>query len=293
MTEESIRSNLAIEEKYDEVKALITLGKEKGYLLFDEVNDMLPAEVSTSEDLDELFDAFGNAGIDIVESEDKYKELKASGLAGLGKQSDVELDLTPGALEKTNDPVRMYLREMGTVPLLTREGEVEIAGRRLQEPDQLAAQFIERRQAGERIHPFGVQHRLAHRAAEDHEFLVRLGEFDGDFRCRHGVGGKGEASWPLKQIRDALGVGAFERELDEPVLRHFDLAAGASHFAPQLGHLGDGQARIVSDDDHAGLGEDVVKRRHDFALLCSLQCSLRLFWGRKSSCPSATPCREN
>jgi RNA polymerase primary sigma factor len=129
MTEESIRSNLAIEEKYDEVKALITLGKEKGYLLYDEVNDMLPSEVSTSEDLDELFDAFGNHGIDIVESEDKYKELKASGLAGMGKQGDVELDLTPGAIEKTNDPVRMYLREMGTVPLLTREGEVEIAKR--------------------------------------------------------------------------------------------------------------------------------------------------------------------
>lgn len=129
MTEESIRSNLVIEERYDEVKALITLGKEKGYLLYDEVNDMLPSEVSTSEELDELFDAFGNAGIDIVESEDKYKELKAAGLTGLGKQGEVELDLTPGAIEKTNDPVRMYLREMGTVPLLTREGEVEIAKR--------------------------------------------------------------------------------------------------------------------------------------------------------------------
>ncbi|HEY7818989.1 MAG TPA: RNA polymerase sigma factor region1.1 domain-containing protein, partial [Vicinamibacteria bacterium] len=95
MTEESLRNSLAIEEKYDEVKALITLGKEKGYLLFDEVNDMLPSEVSTSEDLDELFDAFGNHGIDIVESEDKSKELKASGMAGLGKQGEVELDLTP------------------------------------------------------------------------------------------------------------------------------------------------------------------------------------------------------
>ncbi len=130
MTEETRIGNLAIEEKYDEVKALITLGKEKGYLLFDEVNDMLPSEVSSSEELDELFDAFGSAGIDIVESEEKYKELKAKGLTGLGKQGrDVELDLTPGALEKTNDPVRMYLREMGTVPLLTREGEVEIAKR--------------------------------------------------------------------------------------------------------------------------------------------------------------------
>ena len=84
MTEESIRSNMAIEKRYDEVKALITLGKEKGYLLYDEVNDMLPSEVSTSEDLDELFDAFGNHGIDIVESEDKYKEMKAAGLAGIG-----------------------------------------------------------------------------------------------------------------------------------------------------------------------------------------------------------------
>jgi RNA polymerase primary sigma factor len=123
---------LAIEEKYDEVKTLINLGKEKGYLLYDEVNDMLPSEVSSSEELDELFDAFGSAGIDVVESEDKYKELKEAGVVSFGKEPEadgVELDLTPGALEKTNDPVRMYLREMGTVPLLTREGEVEIAKR--------------------------------------------------------------------------------------------------------------------------------------------------------------------
>ncbi len=123
---------MAIEERYDEVKTLITIGKEKGYLLYDEVNDMLPSEVSSSEDLDELFDVFGSEGIDVVESEEKYKELKDAGVAGFGKEavSDrVELDLTPGALEKTNDPVRMYLREMGTVPLLTREGEVEIAKR--------------------------------------------------------------------------------------------------------------------------------------------------------------------
>ena len=123
---------MAIEEKYDEVKTLITIGKEKGYLLYDEVNDMLPSQVSSSEELDELFDVFGSEGIDVVESEEKYKELKEAGVAGFGKESvadRVELDLTPGALEKTNDPVRMYLREMGTVPLLTREGEVEIAKR--------------------------------------------------------------------------------------------------------------------------------------------------------------------
>src|SRR3972149_1690177 len=108
------------------------MGKERGYLLYDEVNDMLPSEVSSSEELDELFDVFGSAGIDVVESEDKYKELKDTGLDAFGKDveaEDLDLDLTPGTLEKTNDPVRMYLREMGTVPLLTREGEVEIAKR--------------------------------------------------------------------------------------------------------------------------------------------------------------------
>ena len=78
---------MAIEEKYDEVKTLINLGKEKGYLLYDEVNDLLPSEVSSSEELDELFDVFGNAGIDVVESEDKYKELKATGVVGFGRES--------------------------------------------------------------------------------------------------------------------------------------------------------------------------------------------------------------
>ena len=129
----SRRDNLlAIEQKYDEVKTLITIGKEKGYLLYDEVNEMLPSEVSSSDELDELFDAFGAHGIDVVESEDKYKELRAAGIAGMGKgrrRDEVALDLTPGVLDKTNDPVRMYLREMGTVSLLTREGEVEIAKR--------------------------------------------------------------------------------------------------------------------------------------------------------------------
>ena len=143
MTETRI-STPAIEEKYDEVKTLIALGKEKGYLLYDEVNENLPSEISSSEELDELFDVFGNAGIDIVESEEKYKQMKAAGLAGMGKQSGtVELDLTPGALEKTNDPVRMYLREMGTVPLLTREGEVEIA-KRIERGKNMAARAITR-----------------------------------------------------------------------------------------------------------------------------------------------------
>jgi RNA polymerase primary sigma factor len=125
---------LAFDEKFDQVSKLISLGKEKGYLLYDEVNDLLPSDVHSAEDLDDLLSMFDNAGIEVLESPrtkspealalEKGEETKPDEIA-----EDVELDLTPGALDKTNDPVRMYLREMGTVPLLTREGEVEIAKR--------------------------------------------------------------------------------------------------------------------------------------------------------------------
>src|SRR5687768_8227352 len=113
---------LSIEEKYDEVRQLITMGKEKGYLLYEEVNEMLPSEITSSDELDDIFSMFGQMGIEVVDSEQKFREAKDG-------EEGAELDLTPGALDKTNDPVRMYLREMGTVPLLTREGEVEIAKR--------------------------------------------------------------------------------------------------------------------------------------------------------------------
>src|SRR5947199_5659242 len=122
-----------LEEKYDEVQKLIDIGKEKGYLLYDEVSDLLPPEISSSaEDLDDLFSAFGTAGIEVIDTDDQsFAGLdKVAGEKKFEEQpEDIELDLTPGALEKTNDPVRMYLREMGTVPLLTRDGEVEIAKR--------------------------------------------------------------------------------------------------------------------------------------------------------------------
>jgi len=114
---------LSIEDKFDEVQQLITIGKEKGYLLYDEVNDLLRADITSADDLDDLFSTFGSAGIEVVDSDQKFRHEEKP------ESDDPELDLTPGALDKTNDPVRMYLREMGTVPLLTREGEVEIAKR--------------------------------------------------------------------------------------------------------------------------------------------------------------------
>jgi RNA polymerase primary sigma factor len=124
-----------IEEKYDQVRHLINMGKERGYLLYDEVNDILPPEIHSSEEIDDLLSTFERYGIDI------YDDISSAKAAHAGVEAEIvdvkeesseqenELDLTPGALEKTNDPVRMYLREMGTVPLLTREGEVAIAKR--------------------------------------------------------------------------------------------------------------------------------------------------------------------
>jgi RNA polymerase primary sigma factor len=104
------------------------MGKEHGYLLYAEVNELLPADIATSNQLDELFTAFGHAGIEVVDSEGQSRDRQRQDRRGEGVD-DVELDLTPSALDKTNDPVRMYLREMGAVPLLTREGEVAIAKR--------------------------------------------------------------------------------------------------------------------------------------------------------------------
>ena len=122
-------------EKYEEdLQKLIEAGKEKGFLTYNEVNELLPGEMSSPDDLDDLLTTIGTQGIDVLESNPKYVPEKSGGSGfddgeGAASEDDVELDLTPGQLEKTNDPVRMYLREMGTVPLLTREGEVEIAKR--------------------------------------------------------------------------------------------------------------------------------------------------------------------
>jgi RNA polymerase primary sigma factor len=127
---------VALEEKYDQVRQLIAMGKERGYLLYDEVNDILPPEVHSSEEIDDLLSTFERYGIDVYEDLSSAKAALAASdstevieVKEEASSEDGELDLTPGTLEKTNDPVRMYLREMGTVPLLTREGEVAIAKR--------------------------------------------------------------------------------------------------------------------------------------------------------------------
>lgn len=115
----------------DEVKQLIDLGKEKGFLTFEEVNDILPPDIATDQ-IDDVMGMFGDMDIEIVDSSQKVKIPKMKidmeeDEEGEGEAEEVEFE--PGSIGRTSDPVRMYLREMGSVSLLTREGEVEIAKR--------------------------------------------------------------------------------------------------------------------------------------------------------------------
>ena len=118
---------MSLEDKYEGVKELLVLGKEKGFLLYDEVNDALPDDIQSAEELDAIFELFGNAGIEVIDSEQQFDVTQRRSRPKTSQEGEGEV--AAESLEKTNDPVRMYLREMGTVPLLTREGEVEIAKR--------------------------------------------------------------------------------------------------------------------------------------------------------------------
>ncbi len=122
-----------VEEKYSSVKQLIELGKEKGYLLYDEIYEMLPEEVvSLPDELDEIYLRFTDLGVDVIDRPERYQnrdDFESGGTSDFDKKEDETAEFGLAAHEKTNDPVRMYLREMGTVPLLDREGEVEIAQR--------------------------------------------------------------------------------------------------------------------------------------------------------------------
>ncbi|HEX4496760.1 MAG TPA: RNA polymerase sigma factor RpoD [Thermoanaerobaculia bacterium] len=128
----TISSATHVEEKYSSVKQLIELGKEKGYLLYDEIYEMLPEEVvSLPDELDEIYLRFADLGVDVIDRPERYQNRDdfESSSNEFDKKEDETTEFGLAAHEKTNDPVRMYLREMGTVPLLDREGEVEIAQR--------------------------------------------------------------------------------------------------------------------------------------------------------------------
>jgi len=126
-----------INDKYsDEVEKLLEVGKEKEYLTYDDINRLLPPDMNSADDIEAILDVIGAEGISISDSDEKFIEAAAVAISGngVGKIDDaldeeLDVDLTPGSLDKTNDPVRLYLREMAVVPLLTRDGEVSIARR--------------------------------------------------------------------------------------------------------------------------------------------------------------------
>ena len=141
---------MAKPELLGEVKKLISMGKETGFLTYDELNSTLPAEVVSSEQFGSIMTMFGEMDIEIVdapegerirkardseESSDDAEDAEVEAGAGSGEENEKEekeekeIDLTPGALSRTDDPVRLYLKEMGSVALLSREGEIEIAKR--------------------------------------------------------------------------------------------------------------------------------------------------------------------
>src|SRR5260370_7572877 len=99
------------------------VGKEKGFVLYDEVNELLAEDLNSGREFEDLLSDLDSAGVEIIE-EPKLDFEKKDDADEFG-----DLDLTQDVGDKTNDPVRMYLREMGTVPLLTREGEIELAKR--------------------------------------------------------------------------------------------------------------------------------------------------------------------
>ncbi|HEX8880979.1 MAG TPA: RNA polymerase sigma factor RpoD [Candidatus Acidoferrum sp.] len=126
-----------MEDDFGHVRQLILIGKERGYLLYDEINDSLPADVHSSQEIDDLLSTLERQGIEIYEDIATANATRAAANAAEGPETDpkeelaaeADLDLSVGVDPKSQDPVRIYLREMGSVPLLTREGEVVIAKR--------------------------------------------------------------------------------------------------------------------------------------------------------------------
>jgi RNA polymerase primary sigma factor len=120
-------------DRDDVMQRLLELGGDKKYLTFDDLNRELPDNVVSPDDIEDVLQKLEGSNIAVADSDERLIEQAAALVADDDEDDpvdeDIELDLSAGALEKTNDPVRLYLREMGVVPLLTREGEVVIAKR--------------------------------------------------------------------------------------------------------------------------------------------------------------------
>jgi len=162
-----------------EVKKLIDLGKEKGYLTYDDVNDMLPAEVVSPDQIDDVMSIFGELDIEVVDSSARVP------IGGTGddlvdeEEDEKEIDSDGDVVGKTGDPVRMYLREMGTVSLLSREGEVEIAKKIEQGENQVINEVLSSPLA--LTHVLGLGDKLAEHEIRVREIIKEEGEEENEY----------------------------------------------------------------------------------------------------------------
>jgi RNA polymerase primary sigma factor len=148
---------MADEPKLEELDKLIAMGKQKGFLTYDEVNDALPSDMVSLDQLDDIMMMFGAMDIEVVDSS-KAGRLPSEMAAEEKSEpeedepADAPIDLTPGPVGRTEDPVRLYLREMGRVALLTREGEITLAKRIEEGKDEATRAILSTNLALEKIH---------------------------------------------------------------------------------------------------------------------------------------------
>jgi len=172
----SFSPQIAQKKGMKEVKKLIDLGKEKGYLTYDEVNDMLPADVVSPDQIDDVMSLFGEMDIEVIDSNQRVT------LGGQGEdlseeeeeEKEIEVEVEGDITGKTGDPVRMYLREMGTVSLLSREGEVEIAKKIEQGEKQVVEEVLSSPLA--LSHVVSLGEKLAQREIRVREIIREDGE---------------------------------------------------------------------------------------------------------------------
>ncbi|MBA2605512.1 MAG: sigma-70 family RNA polymerase sigma factor, partial [Acidobacteria bacterium] len=120
------------DEKEDLMDRLVALGRRKKFLSFDELNKEIPNKMMSPDDIEDVLNRLEGANISVADSDAQLLEQAATLALDDDEpvdEDDLDLDLSAGTLDKSNDPVRLYLREMGIVPLLTRQGEVTIAQR--------------------------------------------------------------------------------------------------------------------------------------------------------------------
>src|SRR5512138_545571 len=146
------KKSSASKESERKKRELITMGKAKGFLTYDEVNEHMPENIISSDQMDDWLSAFSGEGIEIVDSSSKLKvaekgdaeaetEDEEEAAEAASKKEEAEEEEDSDGYSKTNDPVRMYLRKMGSVSLLTREGEVEIA-KRIEDGERRVLQVV-------------------------------------------------------------------------------------------------------------------------------------------------------